>query len=120
MKPFQQNSCPQLCSTNTRHKHDLQIPNTNLTLLSDRSVLCGKKSYSTPPLNINTLNYDIKTYFSQHWSISWLIKLCTIPFHNFGLHDTILFKRSQNREIGSSSLKMEKPGMIWCRRPKPM
>jgi hypothetical protein len=23
-------------------------------------------------------------------------------------------------EIGSISVKIEKPGMIWCRRPKPM
>jgi len=93
MKPFQQNSCPQLCSTNTRHKHDLQMPNTNLTLLPERCMLCGKKLYSAPPFNINTLSHDIKTYFSQQWSISWLIKHCRIPAYNFGLHYTIFFKR---------------------------
>jgi hypothetical protein len=115
-KPFQQNSCPWLCSTNTRHKHDLQMPKSNLTLLPERSIIYGKKLYSTPPFNINTLNHDIKTYFSQHWYIPWLITLCRIIF----VYMIQYSLRGQKWEIGSTSLTMQESGMIWCRRPKPM
>ena len=34
--------------------------------------------------------------------------------------DVINYLRKLNSEIRYSSLKMEKPGIIWCRRPKPM
>jgi hypothetical protein len=50
---------------NTRRKHDLYMPNTNLTKHQKGAYYTGIKLFNNLPPTIKSLNYDIK-YSSLH------------------------------------------------------
>jgi hypothetical protein len=60
MQKFQTNS--ETHSINTRHKHDLHQPSTNLTSYQKGAYYAGIKLSSTLPDSIKSLNYDIEVF----------------------------------------------------------
>jgi hypothetical protein len=51
-------------STNTRHKHDLHQPSTNLTGYQKGAYYAGIKIFNSLPDRIKSLNHDMKVYAS--------------------------------------------------------
>jgi hypothetical protein len=49
-------------SINTRHKHDLHQPRTNLTSHQKGAYYAGIKLFNTLPDSIISLNHDIKVF----------------------------------------------------------
>jgi hypothetical protein len=47
---------------NTRRKHDLYVPNTNLTKYQKGAYYTGIKLFNNLPPTIKSLNYDIKVF----------------------------------------------------------
>jgi hypothetical protein len=60
MEKFQTNS--DIYSTNTRHKHDLHMPNANLTTYQKGAFYAGIKLFNILPSNTKTLSHDIKVF----------------------------------------------------------
>jgi hypothetical protein len=51
-----------LQSINTRHKHDLHMPNANLTSYQKGIYYAGIKLFSTLPSSITSLSHDVKVF----------------------------------------------------------
>jgi hypothetical protein len=49
-------------NTNIKHKHDLHMPNANLTSHQKGAYYAGIKLFITLPFNIKSLNHDIKAF----------------------------------------------------------
>jgi hypothetical protein len=60
MEKFRTNS--DIHSINTRHKHDLCMPNVNLTTYQKGAYYAGIKLFSTLVASIKSLNSDIKVF----------------------------------------------------------
>jgi hypothetical protein len=71
MEKFRSNS--DIHSINTRHKHDLHMPNANLTSYQKDAYHAQTKLFSTLPSSIKSLNHyikvfkpELKDYLSSH------------------------------------------------------
>jgi hypothetical protein len=63
MEKFQTNS--DIHSLNTGHKHDLHMPNANLTSYQKGACYAGIKLFSTLPSNIINVQIMTRKYLSQ-------------------------------------------------------
>ena len=52
----------QIHNLNTRHKHDLHLPLTNLTLVQRGVLYSGSKFYNCLPLHIKNLSGDLRSF----------------------------------------------------------
>jgi len=52
----------QIHNLNTRHKHDLHLPSTNLTLVQRGVLYSGSKCYNCLPLHIKNLSGDLRSF----------------------------------------------------------
>jgi hypothetical protein len=60
MEKLQTNS--EIHSINTSHKHDLHMPNVNLTTYQKGAYSAGIELFSTLPASIKSLNHDEKVF----------------------------------------------------------